>query len=577
MAPHRIYHWKHGWIPLDHYAALSKAKGREAGARKYLAHSHATGHAHGSVVHGGYGGGTHERGLQPVSSGHLPRQGRITAAFNPTSRRFGLHDPEGLTSATGGFSLGSVTTSIPEHLAEHFHAKGYRIELASSAGGDGHHKLTVRTPSGETKVFRADGTDKEVVDAPPAPPKPPPPAKAIPATAPNAGAVAGGHRQSHTVEVRTRGPLRPGGEERSYGVIRPVGGRGQIDTIHGGLAEHLQTKGYTITGYERRVVTAVHPSGTVHRFKGDGSNLHKPVVAKPPKVDTRKIGDWSPIAVEEALTGQSGLGRVQQHKVKAAYRKGNKTVLLEHNFTDAEKTAFLGHVDQAFAVTAQHTAHDITIHVPSGDRNMRSANAYVWSGDSSRVHVNPRLVHNSAKADHSEYDPGHFKMSGRKDAHPTVATLVHELGHIVDHKHKHVKDQYNQATTDAVQIHRQAKKNGGLSGYGQTNPTEGYAEAFAHHHLNAGSGIEAHNAAAAEYAATYGWGPRPAVKAAPERQIVTKQDLTQAIFNVSSSTSETELGRIYAAAERLDAKSLLNYMRPALLRKAQAAATKRGK
>lgn len=22
-----VYHWKHGWIPLDHAAALSKAKG----------------------------------------------------------------------------------------------------------------------------------------------------------------------------------------------------------------------------------------------------------------------------------------------------------------------------------------------------------------------------------------------------------------------------------------------------------------------------------------------------------------------------------------------------------------------
>jgi hypothetical protein len=33
MAQRMIYHWKHGWIPLDHYAALSKAHGRESGAR----------------------------------------------------------------------------------------------------------------------------------------------------------------------------------------------------------------------------------------------------------------------------------------------------------------------------------------------------------------------------------------------------------------------------------------------------------------------------------------------------------------------------------------------------------------
>jgi predicted ABC-type ATPase len=29
-----VYHWKHGWIPLDHHAALSKAKGSKLGAAK---------------------------------------------------------------------------------------------------------------------------------------------------------------------------------------------------------------------------------------------------------------------------------------------------------------------------------------------------------------------------------------------------------------------------------------------------------------------------------------------------------------------------------------------------------------
>ncbi|MCW2901903.1 MAG: hypothetical protein JWO67_4168 [Streptosporangiaceae bacterium] len=33
---HLVYHWKHGWIPLDHFAALSKAKGSHAGAAKIM-------------------------------------------------------------------------------------------------------------------------------------------------------------------------------------------------------------------------------------------------------------------------------------------------------------------------------------------------------------------------------------------------------------------------------------------------------------------------------------------------------------------------------------------------------------
>jgi hypothetical protein len=39
MAAH-VYHWKHGWIPLDHTAALSKAKGDHSLARTYLEAAH---------------------------------------------------------------------------------------------------------------------------------------------------------------------------------------------------------------------------------------------------------------------------------------------------------------------------------------------------------------------------------------------------------------------------------------------------------------------------------------------------------------------------------------------------------
>lgn len=32
-----VYHWKHGWVPLDHTAALSKAHGSHTGAQKIMA------------------------------------------------------------------------------------------------------------------------------------------------------------------------------------------------------------------------------------------------------------------------------------------------------------------------------------------------------------------------------------------------------------------------------------------------------------------------------------------------------------------------------------------------------------
>jgi hypothetical protein len=43
MAQRMIYHWKHGWIPLDHYAALSKAHGRESGAKLLMGRLGVTG------------------------------------------------------------------------------------------------------------------------------------------------------------------------------------------------------------------------------------------------------------------------------------------------------------------------------------------------------------------------------------------------------------------------------------------------------------------------------------------------------------------------------------------------------
>lgn len=87
---HRIYHWKHGWIPLDHTAALSKAKGNHGLASHYLAQSHQQGHAHASFANGkGTGGGSHmpgSSGFQPVAHEHLPRQHNVTVAYKPGTK-----------------------------------------------------------------------------------------------------------------------------------------------------------------------------------------------------------------------------------------------------------------------------------------------------------------------------------------------------------------------------------------------------------------------------------------------------------------------------------------------------------
>lgn len=84
----RVYHWKHGWIPLTHAAALSKAHGSESGAHKYLA---------------------------SVSQSDLPRSDHITVGFAPNGR-FAVHDRK-----TGQ----SVGLSQPE--ADRLRSNGQKI------------------------------------------------------------------------------------------------------------------------------------------------------------------------------------------------------------------------------------------------------------------------------------------------------------------------------------------------------------------------------------------------------------------------------------------------------------------
>jgi hypothetical protein len=62
MAAGHVYHWKHGWIPLTHFAALQKAHGSQAGAARYL---HASHEVHGSESPGHYIGGV---ALSPESA-----------------------------------------------------------------------------------------------------------------------------------------------------------------------------------------------------------------------------------------------------------------------------------------------------------------------------------------------------------------------------------------------------------------------------------------------------------------------------------------------------------------------------
>lgn len=120
----RIYHWKHGWIPLDHFAAMKKSHGSVRGAQRALDRAHAAGHAHASFAEtgthrGGHGAGSHLRradGFQPVANEHLRRDKHIVAAFHEDSRQFHLLDLERKHSAV-----------ISEEDARKIHLDGHKI------------------------------------------------------------------------------------------------------------------------------------------------------------------------------------------------------------------------------------------------------------------------------------------------------------------------------------------------------------------------------------------------------------------------------------------------------------------
>jgi hypothetical protein len=116
MAQRLVYHWKHGWIPLDHYAALSKAHGRESGAKLLMGRFGVTGDDHvtrthpvGAAVRATQPGisnetrgrvvGHTEHGMVQVQ--YQDRHGRpVVGTFNPSHNRPGRRNAGSPSSAS---------------------------------------------------------------------------------------------------------------------------------------------------------------------------------------------------------------------------------------------------------------------------------------------------------------------------------------------------------------------------------------------------------------------------------------------------------------------------------------------
>lgn len=189
---------------------------------------------------------------------------------------------------------------------------------------------------------------------------------------------------------------------------------------------------------------------------------------------------WTPIPGRPIPTWQRGLHRV--------------TVEVD---LGGELDGFLADVSMILDRLDLHDLRPITIRVPARDRMFagglnRLTGGYVTEG-LDFLNINPLvakgLVEHLTEAQRlAQFMPGSAQGSLRQ------WILAHELGHIIDHGHGHTHD-----GKAAGSLFRKLKA--GLSRYGKSHRSEGYAEAWAQW-LIGGPGS---SPVADAYAREYGW------------------------------------------------------------------------
>lgn len=196
--------------------------------------------------------------------------------------------------------------------------------------------------------------------------------------------------------------------------------------------------------------------------------------------------------------------------------------------TERDEREFIPHVHSAVQKTGEHgvtfmvdTGHDA--HFKSTPKHPEGkAGAYVSRDDTDTVRVSPHYAQrHTAEAmtnllRNNPFSQGHFSPAAQHTDFREYS-MVHELGHIHDFRGQHVNSLTGSGKPGNVKpsegsfYTRQPKSD--LSRYGSANANEGYAEAFAQHHLSRPEGLpdtdsdryDRTNKVAGDYAARYGW------------------------------------------------------------------------
>lgn len=129
--------------------------------------------------------------------------------------------------------------------------------------------------------------------------------------------------------------------------------------------------------------------------------------------------------------------------------------------------------------------------------------AYVNNGDGDMLTVNPQLL--DPTWGKSDQKPGEWFPMAFENYPLPVAVMVHEMGHIVDNRHRDTAGRTPSGRTPSGTAaskpanffwrtqYPQADKAGG-DAYGQTSAFEGYAESFAQYMLTKATMAKAHHA-----------------------------------------------------------------------------------
>jgi hypothetical protein len=507
MPQRLIYHWKHGWIPLDHYAALQKAHYRESGARLIMAR-------HGIAA---------ERDAKHIT----PEHGKSRTLEKGLNQQAGQHQKR-------------MAGEDP-----HFRMPGPQLKELAGNGDKGAQAELDRRAARKAAAGGKFGGHKQGVPfrpptaSPQAAPEKKPPAKKLPELtaaekAANAAKMYGVGSDQHVkmleVENREIEKTLPAGHQLSS---KGLAETGKVLTTH-------------YAGDKRLGMVVTHPNGQIEaRYSGASIGLfdsrqqahqalaraHDEALQREAKKQaraqaqarTRKVAEadtakraassgplkWQPGTVPQ--DGSLGSRRAAE-KAKQVFEAGNKRVIIETALSKAKTQALLADITH---VVEQSGVHDVpvTFRVPVGDKHFtvrRSmVGGYVLQGGRT-VHISPHVANEDALGQKFGMDTSGDFMPANGLTPARQWVITHELGHVVDNHNGHTRQtgatphgftftSSRDRANAMVNQHRDT-----LSRYGKSSAQEAYAEAYAQW-VHGGPGS---NPAADAFAAEYGW-PTP--------------------------------------------------------------------